>query len=106
VLEYVLVGGIADGWVGELFDSGREGDERRRGRNRTVVPSTTDCSVNLPNTFDLYLYEDVRNGGERGGNCSATIELDRTVPPSTDLKLYHLHAILAVSGYAQVRDSG
>jgi hypothetical protein len=50
--------------------------------------------------FDLYLYEDVRNGGGRGGNYSATIELDRTVSPSTDLGPCHLCAILVASGYA------
>ena len=106
MLEYVLVGGIEDGLVGGLFGSGHEGDERRR-RGRSAVPNTTNCSaMNPPNTFDLYSYEDVRNGGGREGNCSATIELDRIVPPSTDLKLCHLHGILGVSGYAQVPGSG
>ena len=65
--------------------------------------------ADLPNTFDLYLYEDVRSGGGtggRGGNYSATIELDRTAPPSTDLRFYHLHAILIASEYAQVPGSG
>jgi len=83
-----------------------EGEEGRRG-SRSVVPNTTDCSVmSPPSTFDLYLYEDARNGGGRGGNYSATIELDRTVPPSTDLKLCHLHGIPAASGYGQAPDSG
>ena len=35
-----------------------------------------------------------------------TIELDRTVPLSTDLKLCHLRAIPVVSVYAQVPGSG
>ena len=78
MLEYVLVVGIG-GWEGE----------------GSAVPNTTDRSVvDLPNTFDLYLYEDAMNGGGRGGNYSATIELGRTVPPPTDLKLYHPRAIL------------
>ena len=83
MLEYVLVGGIADGWVegGWLFGSEREEEESRRG-SRSVVPNTTDCSVmNPPNTFDLYSNDDVRNGGGREGNYSAMIELGRTVPP-------------------------
>jgi len=62
--------------------------------------------MGLPSTFGLYLYEDVRNGGEMGGNYSATIELDRTVIPSTDLGLYHLHGIQVALGCAQVPGSG
>lgn len=65
--------------------------------------------MDLPNTFDLYLYEDVRNGGERGergGNYSAMIELGRTAPPWTDPRFYQPYAILAASGCAQVPDSG
>ena len=80
---------------------------RRRRGGRSAVPNTTDRSVMNPrNTFDLYLYEDARNEGGRGGNYSATIEWGRTALPSTDLKLYHLHEILAVSEYAQVPGSG
>lgn len=85
-----------------LFDSGWEGKE-----GRSVVPSTTDRSVvGHPSTFDLYLYEGVRNGGGKGGSYSAKIELDQTVLSSTDCALYHLHGILAVWEFAQVQGSG
>jgi len=99
VLEYVLVAGI----VGEGYSI--EGG----GRSESAVPNTTDRSVVYHRkTFDLYLGDDVGNGGEGGGgggNYSVTIELDRTAPLSTDLKFYHLHATLVALGYVQVPDS-
>lgn len=62
-----------------------------------MVPNTTDRSVGAhPNAFDLCLGEGVRNGEGRGGNCFARTELDRSVPPSTELGPCHPRAILVV----------
>jgi hypothetical protein len=64
--------------------------------------------VNHRKTFDLYLSEDVENGGGGrggGGNYSAMIELDRTAPLWTESELYHLCAALVASGYGQVPGS-
>ena len=95
MLEYVLVAEIV-----EVIRQ-REGE-----RGESAVPNTTDRSVvDHPRTFDLYLYEEgVGNGGE-GGNYCVRIELDRTAPLLTDLKLCRLDATLAASGYAQVPGS-
>jgi len=80
VLEYVLVAVIVGG------DYSRAGGEGNG--SESAVPNTTDRSVvNHPNTFDLYLCEDVRNEGGKEGNYSATIELDRTASAPTDLEL-------------------
>ena len=101
MMEYVLACGNSGG------DCSKAGEREKRGRGGSTVPNTTDRPVlGLPSTFDLYLYEDGKNWGGRGGSYSATIELDRTVPSSTDSKLYHLRAILVASECARVLGSG
>ena len=85
----------------------RESEVIAQRESRSIVRNTTDRSVvGHLNAFGLYLYEVVRNGGGRGGNCSATIELDQIAPPSTESELYHLHATLIASGCVQVLGSG
>jgi hypothetical protein len=61
--------------------------------------------VDHPSAFDFRLYEGRRNEGGREENYSVKIELDRTVPSSTDLRLDHLHAIPVAWGCAQVQGS-
>ena len=99
MLEYVPVAGI----VGEGYSI--EGGRERGERSETVAPNTTDRSVvNHPKNSDLYLDEDLGNGGGEG-SYSLTNELDRTAPLWAESELYRLHATLAASGYGQVPGS-